>query len=146
MPRSPAASSIAARPSGTAFQGRYIFADFVSSRVWSVALTLNGAGEATASDLREHTSAFGGVSQLSNISSFGVDADGELYLVSYGRGVILKDSRRAVSAVQLANHSITPNSKRQTPIEVHSIPESFPMDPRSPTPHPARPLREKPNA
>ena len=75
---------------GTAFQGRYLFADFVSSRVWSIALTLNGAGEATASDLREHTSALGGVSQLSNISSFGVDADGELYLVSYGRGVILR--------------------------------------------------------
>ena len=75
---------------GAAFRGRYVFADFVSSRVWSIALTFNAAGEATASDLREHTSEFGGVSQLSNISSFGVDADGELYLVSYGRGVILR--------------------------------------------------------
>ena len=30
------------------FPGRYFFADFVTSRVWSIALTLNGAGEATA--------------------------------------------------------------------------------------------------
>lgn len=75
---------------GASFRGRYIFADFISSRVWSLGLTLDAAGEATASDLREHTNDLGGVSQLSNISSFGVDADGELYLVSYGRGVILK--------------------------------------------------------
>ena len=75
---------------GATFRGRYFFADFISSRVWSLALTINAAGEATASDVREHTNELGGTSQLSNISSFGVDADGELYLVSYGRGVILR--------------------------------------------------------
>ena len=78
------------RGASSAHRGRYFFADFGSSRVWSIALTVDASGEARASDLREHTSELGGTSQLSNISSFGVDADGELYLVSYGRGVILR--------------------------------------------------------
>jgi hypothetical protein len=38
----------------------------------------------------EHTADFGGQSQLGNISAFGLDADGELYIVSHSRGVILK--------------------------------------------------------
>ncbi len=75
---------------GVAFRGRYLFADFVSSRVWSLALSVDARGEATASDVREHTAELGGVPQLSNISSFGVDGDGELYIVSYTRGVILR--------------------------------------------------------
>ena len=75
---------------GAAFRGRYFFADFISSRVWSIALTLDAGGNATASDVREHTTELGGTPQLSGVSSFGVDADGELYIVSYGRGVILK--------------------------------------------------------
>ncbi len=37
----------------------------------------------------EHTAELGGQSQLGNISSFGVDADGELYLVSLTRGTVL---------------------------------------------------------
>lgn len=76
---------------GAAYRGRYFFADFIQSRVWSVALAINPVtGEATASGLIDHTAQLGGVSQLSNVSSFGVDADGELYIVSYGRGVVLK--------------------------------------------------------
>jgi hypothetical protein len=38
----------------------------------------------------EHTAELGGQSQLGNISAFGLDADGELYIVSYSRGVVLK--------------------------------------------------------
>jgi hypothetical protein len=30
---------------GAAFRGRYLFADFVDSRVWSIKLTTNGATE-----------------------------------------------------------------------------------------------------
>jgi len=67
---------------GLAYRGRYFFADFVSSRVWSLALTVNpSTGEATASDLREHTSEFGAAA--TSPSSFGEDAGGELYIVSY---------------------------------------------------------------
>ena len=76
---------------GRAYQGRYVFADFVQGRVWSLALTIDpSTGAATASNLVEHTSALGGFTQLGNISSFGVGWDGELYVVSYSRGAILK--------------------------------------------------------
>ena len=78
------------RGSSTAFRGRYFFADFIRSRVWSLALTLDASGEATASDVREHTAELGGAATLGNVASFGVDASGELYIVSYARGVILR--------------------------------------------------------
>ena len=73
---------------GAAFRGRYFFADFVSGRVWSIALILSGTGEAAASDRREHTAELGGSSVLGNVSSFGVDADGELYIVNYSGSVV----------------------------------------------------------
>jgi len=75
---------------GAAFRGRYFYADFIRSRVWSIALTLDAAGEARASDVREHTTELGGSAQLAGVSSFGVDAAGELYIVSYNRGVVLR--------------------------------------------------------
>lgn len=72
-----------------AMRGRYFFADFISGRVWSIGLSYNAAGEATASGVSEHTAELGGVSTLGNISSFGLDSAGELYIVSYSRGLIL---------------------------------------------------------
>lgn len=74
---------------GAAFRGRYFFADFIRSRVWSIALTVEG-GEARATDLREHTAELGGSAQLAGVSSFGLDTAGEIYVVSYSRGVVLK--------------------------------------------------------
>jgi glucose/arabinose dehydrogenase len=72
------------------FRGRYFFAD-LSGRVWSLALVVDPAtGEARRGDLVEHTAELGGVSVLGNISSFGVDGDGELYVVNYSSGRILK--------------------------------------------------------
>ena len=66
---------------GVAARGRYFFADFVSSRIWSIRLAVNGStGEATASDLQDHTAQLG---NIANPSSFGEDASGELYVVSY---------------------------------------------------------------
>jgi hypothetical protein len=58
--------------------------------VFSLALTIDANGEARASGVLEHTAELGGFSQLGNISSFGVDADGELLLVSYSLGRVLK--------------------------------------------------------
>ena len=72
---------------GSGFSGRYFFADFVMSRIWSLALTINpSTGRATASDLREHTSEL----TPGNVSSFGVDSAGELYFVDYSNGAIVR--------------------------------------------------------
>jgi len=73
---------------GAGFTGRYIFADFASGRVWSAALAIGASGEATASSLVEHTAALGGTARLGNVSSFGVDADGELFIVNYSGSIL----------------------------------------------------------
>jgi glucose/arabinose dehydrogenase len=72
---------------GNAFRGRYFFADYVSGRVWSIALAPTASG-ALASDRRDHTAELGGGPVLGNISSFGVDADGELYIVNHGGSIV----------------------------------------------------------
>jgi glucose/arabinose dehydrogenase len=66
---------------GSAARGRFFFGDFVTGRIWSIALTVQSTGEAVASDLIEHTA--GQSAPFGNISSFGADAAGELYIVSY---------------------------------------------------------------
>ncbi|HXD98578.1 MAG TPA: CARDB domain-containing protein, partial [Candidatus Acidoferrum sp.] len=76
---------------GPELQGRYFFADFVLKRVWSIALVVDpDTGEAHAADLREHTAELGGTGVIGNVSSFGVDGAGELYLISYFTGSVLK--------------------------------------------------------
>ena len=63
-----------------------------SGRVWSLALD-DRSGDRRGARRRtcvEHTAELGGTAQLGNVSSFGVDADGELYIVSYSRGTIFK--------------------------------------------------------
>jgi glucose/arabinose dehydrogenase len=78
------------RSLGPGYQARYVFADFVQGRVWSLALAIDSAGEATASGLVEHTAELGGTTPLGQVSSFGVDADGELFIVGYSRGVVFR--------------------------------------------------------
>lgn len=77
-----------------AVRGRYFFADYVTRRVWSLNLRVNTTtGEAspsTAADLVEHTADLGGSTVLGGISGFGVDAAGELYIINYSAGIILK--------------------------------------------------------
>ena len=75
------------RALGSAFQGRYFFGDFITGRLWSLALSIDANGEARASDVREMNAELG-VGAVS-VSSFGVDAVGELFIVNYG-GTILK--------------------------------------------------------
>jgi hypothetical protein len=72
------------------FHGRYFFADFVAGRVYAIGLHLDDRQEAIADQHLELTQLLGGASELGLISSFGVDAEGELYIVSYTRGRILK--------------------------------------------------------
>jgi glucose/arabinose dehydrogenase len=72
------------------FKGRYFFADFVQGRVWSIALTVDATGEARASALIEHTAELSTSARFGSVSSFGMDGDGELYLVSYSLGRIFK--------------------------------------------------------
>lgn len=72
------------------FNGRYFFADFVSGRVFSLGINLGAGQEARAVDILELTDLLGGANELGMISSFGVDADAELYLVGYSRGRVLK--------------------------------------------------------
>jgi glucose/arabinose dehydrogenase len=72
---------------GPTFRGRYFYGDFVQGRVWSIALSVGGNGEATASDRVEHTAQLAGVA---TVSSFGVDADGELFVINYGSGAVFR--------------------------------------------------------
>src|SRR5215203_6076971 len=72
------------------FNGRYFFADFVGGRVYTIGVALEDQQEARAVDLLDVTEMLGGANELGLISSFGVDANAELYLVSYSRGRILK--------------------------------------------------------
>jgi len=72
------------------FNGRYFFADYVAGRVYSIGVALDERQEATAVDLLVLTDLLGGTAELGLISSFGVDAAGEMYIVSYSRGRILK--------------------------------------------------------
>ena len=82
------------------FNGRYFFADYVAGRVYTIGLHLDQRPEAIADDHLELTQLLGGASELGLISSFGVDAEGELYIVSYTRGRILKIVPSGVSNAQ----------------------------------------------
>jgi glucose/arabinose dehydrogenase len=83
-------------------RGRYFFADFVARRVWSIALTVNpSTGEAAASNLVEHTQELGGAAAVGNVSGFGVDAAGELYVINYSAGSILRLTRGPATPANL---------------------------------------------
>lgn len=73
------------------YRGRYFFGDFGRGRIFSLGLSLDANGEATAAGLTEHTAALQvPYGPLGVISSFGVDADGEIFIVGYGSGAILR--------------------------------------------------------
>jgi glucose/arabinose dehydrogenase len=74
-----------------AYRGRYFFADYVQGKVWSMVLSINAStGEATASPPIDHTADLGGSAVLGNISAFGLDAAGELYVVNHTGGTIVR--------------------------------------------------------
>jgi glucose/arabinose dehydrogenase len=93
---------------GSGYRGRYFFGDFVSGRLWSIALTVNAStGVAAASDLQEHTSEL----SSSSISSFGVDSSGELYFVNYSTGTV----SRITSAAPVPPPPASPILRLDTP-------------------------------
>ena len=75
---------------GPTYAGRYFFADFIQGRVWSVALSIVGGGEAQATGLINHTAELGGGAVLGNVSSFGIDSLGELFILNYSEGRVLR--------------------------------------------------------
>jgi len=94
---------------GPSFQGRYFFADFIQARVWSLMLTVNPATrEATASNVVEHTADLSAGGTLGNVSSFAVDAQGEVYVVDYSTGRLLR-------VVNLSTPPSTPTNLRIVP-------------------------------
>jgi glucose/arabinose dehydrogenase len=75
------------REAGSPLFGRYVFGDFVSGRVWSIAA--DGRAQSMA-DAVEHTAELnaGAGGPLANISSFGDGAAGELYIVDFAGEVL----------------------------------------------------------
>jgi glucose/arabinose dehydrogenase len=75
---------------GPDYAGRYFFGDFSQGRVWSISLIVDGSGEARTAGLVEHTAELGGAAALGNVSSFGVDAGAELFVLNYSAGRVLR--------------------------------------------------------
>ena len=68
-----------------ALQGQYFFADFVSGNIWSIPLFRMTQGQTIASSVfTQRRTAFTPLAgTINNISSFGTDATGNLYIVDY---------------------------------------------------------------
>jgi len=81
-------------------RGRAVFADFISGRVMSFALSVE-SGEPVAAGFIDHTMEITGEpgTTLGNVSAFGRDADGELYVLDYSGGTV----RRLIPATPPAD-------------------------------------------
>ena len=73
-------------------RNHYVFADFVNSNVWSIpeADLVNGTTLAVTADMRLNGQLVPDAGSLANVSSFGEDDDGNLYIVSYSTGEIFR--------------------------------------------------------
>ncbi len=81
---------------GAGHAGRYFFADFVTNRIWSVALDVDSvSGEARPDDLRDHTTELGGAT--ASPVSIGVDGSGEVLVVTHGGGIYRLGARAGAS-------------------------------------------------
>lgn len=79
------------RALGTPFVGRYFVADYIANRVWSLELAIDRVtGRASVRSAFEHTADLGGAATAP--ASFGVDAGGELYLVSLNGAIYRLDA------------------------------------------------------
>jgi glucose/arabinose dehydrogenase len=78
---------------GPGYWGRYFFADYVQGKVFSLGLAVdNVTGEATTTDVVEHSADLGGPGALGSISSIDTNTEGELLVTSIG-GTVYRISR-----------------------------------------------------
>jgi hypothetical protein len=70
-----------------AFQGQYIYADYCNGALWSFAY--NGT---TVSNFQSRTSQLDppGALSINNVTSFGEDANGEIYICDFGGGEVYR--------------------------------------------------------
>ena len=80
------------RGSIDAIRDHYVFADFVNSNVWSIpeADLVNGVTAEVTASMRLNDQLAPDQGSLSNVSSFGEDSNGNLYIVSYSTGDIFR--------------------------------------------------------
>ena len=67
------------------WRGRYFFADYAAGRIWSIR-NINGV----ATDFQDHSNQLAPSGGLANLTSFGQDNDGELYIVQFSNPPIRK--------------------------------------------------------
>ena len=93
---------------GPEHAGRYFFADFVSGRVASIGLVTDPVtGTVTATDLQDHTAELGGAAAVGSLSSIDVDSQGELSLVDYAGGRILR-LESSVPTITISANGVDP--------------------------------------
>ena len=93
----------------SSYQGRYFYADFGTSKVWSLGLSIDPVtGEATVLNVREHTSELGA---LGSPASFGRGLQGELYLATFSGHIrkIVPDAGQVTTPTisDIANQTIS---------------------------------------
>ncbi|HEX7780833.1 MAG TPA: PQQ-dependent sugar dehydrogenase [Vicinamibacterales bacterium] len=122
---------------GGTYVGRYFFADVGSSHVFSLGLSINPiTHEATVMDILDHTLDLGAGAQV--ITSFGVDADGELYTVNYGAGEVYRISPGAPLPGPTDGSCVTPMpGPTWTCFGGNWYPPGFPIPGTAPTPAPS---------
>ena len=74
------------------YEGRYFYADFITGRVFSLGLHVDESGEARADDEREHSEQLGGRDTVGMVSSFAQDHTGEILLLNYSAGTVVRVS------------------------------------------------------
>ena len=67
------------------YYGRYFFADYLSGRVWALPLRRDGKAAGPARQIFR---------RAGQISSFGEDVAGELYMLLHGKGRLVKNRGR----------------------------------------------------
>lgn len=66
------------------YRGRYFFADFISKRIGSLGLIINGSGDATSAGFVDHSVELNSQAVDGGLSSVDIDAAGEIYFVGFG--------------------------------------------------------------